>query len=143
MGWIEGKPGYQGLAILRDWLYTAALWDADGRLSVGRLDPHPPANPPAGASFHVRGTEDEVQAMVSAPRGQESNIFQVVSTDKTAGAEATGASSTVDFAVRGDGNTVIGSPGGAKALILYDTANGTPYAVTITNGELKVSRLAP
>jgi hypothetical protein len=128
MGWIEGKPGYEGLAILRDWAFTATLWDADGKLTVGRLDPYPPANPPAGARFHVRGTEDEVQAMVSAPKRQ------MVSTDQTGAGET-------DFAVRGDGNTVIGSRSAAKALILYDTADGAPYEVTIRNGRLEVNRL--
>lgn len=77
--YIEGVEGYQGLAILRDWLFTSALWDADGRLLVGRLDSHPPANAPANARFHVRGTVDEVQAMVEAPPGQSAEIFQVVS----------------------------------------------------------------
>ena len=138
MGWIEGRPGYQGLAILRDWLFTAALWDADGRLTVGLLDPHPPANPPAGARFHVRGTVDEVQALVQSPTGQEADIFQVASSQRAEGAEA---SPTTHFAVSGAGNAVIGSPGAPKALILYDTADGTPYALTIRNGQLVLTPL--
>src|SRR4030067_857374 len=50
---IEGVEGYQGLAFLRDWRFTAALWDEDGKLLLGRVSPHPPANEPATARLHV------------------------------------------------------------------------------------------
>lgn len=135
MGFIEGVKGYQGLAILRDWLFTSALWDAEGRLLVGRLHPHPPANPPANARFQVRGTVDEVQAMVEAPSGQSAEIFQIV---RSAGTRGTG---TTHFSVDGQGNTRIGSPDHPKEVILYDTVDGTPYALTITNGQLSVTKV--
>lgn len=135
MGFIEGVKGYQGLAILRDWLFTSALWDAEGRLIVGRLDPHPPANPPANARFHVRGTVDEVQAMVEAPSGQSAEIFQIVRAAGTQGA------ATTHFAVDGQGNTRIGSPSHPTEVILYDTVDGTPYSLKITNGQLSVTKI--
>lgn len=133
MGFIEGVKGYQGLAILRDWLFTSALWDADGRLLVGRLDPHPPANPPANARFHVRGTVDEVQAIVEVPSGQSAAIFQIV---RGAGIQG---SATTHFAVDGQGNTRIGSPSQPKGIILFDTVDGTPYSLKITNGQLVIT----
>lgn len=135
MGFIEGVKGYQGLAILRDWLFTSALWDGEGRLLVGRLDPHPPANRPATARFQVRGAVDEVQAMVEAAKGQTAEIFQIVSGD---GAQAT---RTTYFAVDGDGNTIIGSPSQPTEIILYDTANRKPYSLRITNGQLSVTKV--
>lgn len=135
MGFIEGVKGYQGLAILRDWLFTSALWDAEGRLLVGRLDPHPPANRPADARFQVRGTIDEVQAMVEAPSGQTAEIFRIVRGDETQG------TGTTHFAVDGRGNTIIGSPSQPNEIILYDTADRTPYSVRITNGQLSITRV--
>jgi hypothetical protein len=135
MGFIEGVKGYQGLAILRDWLFTSALWDADGLLLVGRLDPHPPANPPASARFHVRGTVNEVQAMVEAPTSQTTPIFQIVRSGATQG------STTTHFVVDGRGNTRIGSPGQSKAVILFDTVDGTPYSLSITNGQLSIAKV--
>jgi hypothetical protein len=135
MGFIEGVPGYQGLAILRDWLFTAALWDEEGRLVVGRLDPHPPANPSSDARFEVRGTLDEVQARVRAPVPQSAEIFQVVG---AAGAQGPG---TTYFAVDGKGNTKIGSPSHPRQIILHDTADGTPYSLRITNGQLSITKL--
>jgi hypothetical protein len=138
MGYIEGKPkGYEGLAILRDWLFTAALWDADGKLTVGRLDPHPPANPPAGARFHVRGTLDEIQARVDGVTGQDAEIFEVGSAN---GLDAT-SDATPRLAVRGDGATVLGSPDAPTALVLHDTATGQPYAITVENGRLVATRV--
>ena len=135
MGFIEGVKGYQGLAILRDWLFTSALWDEEGRLLVGRLDPHPPANRPANARFQVRGTVNEVQAMVEAPTGQSAEIFQIVRDDETQGTR------TTHFAVDGRGNTIIGSPSQPKEIILYDTVDGAPYALRITNGQLSVTKV--
>lgn len=135
MGFIEGVKGYQRLAILRDWLFTSALWDEDGRLLVGRLHPHPPANPPANARFQVRGTVDEVQAMVEAANGQNAEIFQIVSGDGTQGTR------TTHFAVDGRGNTIVGSPAQPKEIILYDTADRTPYSLRITNGQLSITRV--
>lgn len=136
MGWIEGTPGYQGLAILRDWLFTAALWDEEGRLTVGRLDPHPPANPPADARFHVRGTLDEVQTMVEAPTDQEAPIFLVTS---VTGEVGDGQSRASRFAVDGNGQTVIGSPDAPMPIVVFDTETGAAYTLSITNGELVVT----
>lgn len=135
MGFIEGVEGYQGLAILRDWLFTAALWDGDGKLIVGRLDSHPPANGPARARFEVRGTVDEVQALVEAPDGQAADIFRVSSRSPAQG------QGTTRFAVDGHGNAVIGSPTRPTGLILYDTEDGVPYALTIASGQVIVTRV--
>jgi hypothetical protein len=110
MGYIEANEGYQGLAILRDWSFTAALWDADGRLSLGRLDPHPPANEPPRARVHVRGTVDEVQTIVEASRDQTSDVFQVI-----------GPRGSTALAVDREGNLVLGSQGDPKEIILHDT----------------------
>jgi hypothetical protein len=129
MGFIEGVKGYQGLAILRDWLFTSALWDEEGRLLVGRLDPHPPANQPASARFQVRGTVDEVQAMVEAANGQSAEIFRIVS-----------GNGTTHLAVDAGGNTIIGSALEPKEIILYDTADGAPYSLRITNGQLSITK---
>jgi hypothetical protein len=132
MGYIERNPGYEGLAILRDWGFTAALWDADGKLTVGRLDPYPPGNPPADARFHVRGTADEVQARVDGETGQKGDIFQVTS----ATGLDTAHPATPRLAVRGDGDTVLGSSQAPTALVIYDKVTGKPYSVTISNGKL-------
>ena len=107
MGFIEGVQGYQGLAILRDWRFTAALWDEDGKLLVGRLHPHPPANQPAEARFQVRGTLDEVQAIIEANTEQSTDIFQVID-----------AEGIRYFAVNGTGNLVVGSRDDPKEVIL-------------------------
>lgn len=128
--YIESLKDYQGLAILRDWLFTSALWDEEGRLLVGRLDPHPPANQSSDARFEVRGTLDEVQARIKAPADQSADIFQV----------GTGAT---HFAVDGSGNTIIGSASQPKEIILFDTADGTPYSLKITNGQLSVTKASP
>jgi len=129
MGFIEGVSGYQGLAILRDWLFTAALWDAQGRLIVGRLHPHPPANASSTARFEVRGTVDEVQAVVKGTDGQSADIFQVTGSGRT------------HFAVDGAGRTVVGSPSHPQEFVLYDTVDGAPYALRITNGQLSITKL--
>ncbi|MDH5703361.1 MAG: hypothetical protein OEY99_04030 [Aigarchaeota archaeon] len=129
MGYIEGLRGYQGLAILRDWLFTSALWDEDGKLIVGRLDPHPPANQPAKARFQVRGTVDEVQAIVEASRNQTADIFQAVSGE-----------GTKNFSVNSSGNTVIGSPDDPKEIILHDTVDGRPYSLKVINGQLVLTQ---
>lgn len=126
---IEGVEGYQGLAFLRDWRFTAALWDEDGKLLLGRLNPHPPANEPARARLHVRGTLDEVQAMVEASADQESDIFQVV-----------GGAGTSHLAVSGQGNVVVGSKDNPKEVVLHDTFNGHAYSLKVTNGQLNLSR---
>lgn len=138
MGWIEGKPkGYEGLAILRDWAFTAALWDADGKLTVGRLHPHPPANPPADARFQIRGALDEVQARIDGTTGQEADILEVTSAN---GLDAT-SRATPRLAVRGDGATVLGSPEDPTALVLHDTVTGQPYAITVESGRLVATRV--
>jgi len=129
MGYIERDEGYQGLAILRDWRFTAALWDEDGKLSLGRLDPYPPGNPPARARVHVRGTVDEVQTLVEASADQTTDIFQVA-----------GRQGTTDLAVNGAGNLVVGSLGDPKAVLLHDTQGGGPYALKVTNGQLVLTR---
>jgi hypothetical protein len=141
MGYIEGLTGYEGLAILRDWLFTAALWDEEGRLTVGRLDPYPPGNQPAHSRFEVRGTVDEVQAMVVAPKPQTSDIFQIVGVEETAVNEFTPTDMTEYFTIDGHGNTVIGSSDEPTQVILYDTADGTPYSLQITNGELVITQV--
>ena len=131
--WIEGQPkGYQGFSIIRDWAFTAALWDADGKLTVGRLDPYPPGNPPADARYQVRGTEDEVQARIDGTTGQQADIFQVTSAN---GLDTT-RPATPRFAVRGDGDIVLGSSQAPTALVIHDTVTGRPYAITIANGQL-------
>lgn len=132
--WIEGIKGYQGLAVLRDWLFTATIWEEEGRMLVGRLHPHPPANAPANARFQVRGTVNEVQAMVEAAENQTAEIFQVVS-------NGTQGTRTPYFSVGGRGHTVIGSPAEPKEIILYDTADRTPYALRITNGQLVITKV--
>lgn len=130
MGYIEANEGYQGLAILRDWRFTAALWDEDGRLSLGRLDPHPPANPPAKARVYVRGTTDEVQTLIEASNDQTADVFQVI-----------GKFKTNNLAVDGMGNVVAGSPEEPNALILHDTQDGGAYSLKVINGQLVVTRV--
>jgi hypothetical protein len=130
MGFIEGKEGYQGLAILRDWRFTAALWDEDGKLLLGRLHPHPPANDPAKARFHVRGTLDEVQAVVEASADQAADIFQVL-----------GREGTKHLAVNAAGQVLIGSQHDPKALVLHDTQDGSRYSLRVTNGQLTIARV--
>jgi hypothetical protein len=125
MGYIEGVEGYQGLAILRDWRFTAALWDEDGKLILGRLHPHPPANEPAKARFQVRGTVDEVQAIVKASQAQTADIFQVLGGD--------GAS---HLTVDGAGNVHLGSQDNPKAVIIHDSVDGSAYSLRVTNGSL-------
>jgi uncharacterized coiled-coil protein SlyX len=129
-GYIEGLEGYQGLAILRDWRFTAALWDEDGKLLLGRLDPHPPSNQPANARFQVRGTVDEIQAIVEASSHQTADIFQVIRPD-----------GRQYFTVNSAGDVVIGSPEEPQAVILHDTANGSAYSLQITNGQLVLSKI--
>lgn len=128
MGWIEGVKDYQGLAILRDWAFTAALWEEDGKFLVGKLHPHPPANDPAEARFEVRGTLNEVQAMVKANVGQTSDVFQVL--------DGEGKNSLV---VKGEGDVAVGTSDAPKGIILYDTVNGTAYTLKITNGQIELS----
>ena len=122
---IEGVEGYQGLAFLRDWRFTAALWDEDGKLLLGRLHPHPPANDPARARLNVRGTLDEVQSLVEASPGQTADIFQVI------GGEGAGY-----LAVDGEGKLVVGSQANPRAVVLHDAQSGKPYALTVSDGQL-------
>jgi uncharacterized coiled-coil protein SlyX len=127
--WIEGIEGYQSLAIIRDWRFTAALWDEDGKLLLGKLDPHPPANQPGRARFQVRGTVNEVQAIVEANIEQNVDTFQVIGSDGSR-----------DFAIDGAGNTIIGSPDRSNKIILHDTVDGSRYALQVTNGQLVVNK---
>jgi hypothetical protein len=129
MGFIEGVEGYQGLAILRDWQFTAALWDEDGKLILGRLHPHPPANDPAKARFQVRGTLDEVQTLVEASANQTADIFQVVGRD-----------GTNHLAVDGAGNVHVGSHDEPKEVVLHDTVDGSAYALSVSNGSLSLTK---
>ena len=129
LGFIEGIPGYQGLAILRDWRFTAALWGEDGRLLLGNLHPHPPANEPAKARVHVRGTVDEVQTLVEASPSQSTDIFQVV-----------GAEGSRTFAIDASGSTVVGSSRDPRGIVLHDTTDGTAYVLQVTNGQLAVAK---
>lgn len=122
---IEGLEGYQGLAFLRDWRFTAALWDEDGKLLLGRLHPHPPANEPAGARLHVRGTVDEVQTLVDASPGQTADVFRVRGQDQTS-----------DMAVNSAGNLVVGSSEAPRQVILHDAQDGTAHALGVVNGRL-------
>jgi hypothetical protein len=126
---IEGVEGYQGLAFLRDWRFTAALWDEDGKLLLGRLHPHPPANEPAQARLHVRGAVDEVQAMIQASPDQSADIFQIV-----------GRQGSTHFAVDSSGNVAVGSRGDPRQIILYDSEDGVAYSLRVTNGELALTR---
>jgi hypothetical protein len=130
MGFIEGIEGYQGLAILRDWRFTAALWDEDGKLLLGRLHPHPPANDPAKARLHVRGTLDEVQAIVEGSANQAADIFQVL-----------GGEGTKHLAVNSAGQVVVGSQDDPKGLILHDTQDKSAYSLKVTNGQLTLTRV--
>lgn len=130
MGYIEGVEGYQGLAILRDWRFTAALWDEEGKLTLGKLHPHPPANEPARARVHVRGTLDEVQAVVEASRDQVADIFQVV-----------GVEGTPCLAVDSAGNLVLGSQDQANAVVLHDTRDGSAFFLKVTDGQLALTRV--
>ena len=130
MGWIEGKEGYQGLAILRDWKFTAALWDEDGKLLLGRLHPHPPSNDPARARFHVRGTLDEVQAIIEGSTDQTADIFQVL-----------GGEGTKHLAVNGAGQVVVGSRDDPKEIILHDTQDKRAYSLKVTNGQITLTRI--
>jgi len=144
--WIIDIPGDQDtykFAILRDWLFTAMLLDEDGRMLVGRLLPHPPANAPAAARFHVRGQVDETQAIVQANGKQTADIFQVLDGAGTTkhlvvadnGNVGIGAASpTHRLEVRGD--IAVGSPQQPAAIRLYDTANGRSYRLQMTNGQL-------
>ena len=129
MGYIEGVEGYEGLAILRDWRFTAALWGEDGRLLLGSLHPHPPANVPANARVHVRGTLDEVQTIVEGSPSQRSDIFQVLD-----------GQGSKDLAVDHAGNLMVGSAQHPNAVILYDTESGDAYSLNVTNGQLSLSR---
>jgi len=126
---IEGVEGYQGLAFLRDWKFTAALWDEDGKLLLGRLHPHPPANEPARARLHVRGTVDEVLAMVEGSPDQTSDIFQVV-----------GGEGARHLTVNGRGSVEIGSDDHAADVILHDVQDGSAYSLRVTNGQLALAR---
>jgi hypothetical protein len=127
--WIEGIKGYQSLGIIRDWRFTAALWDEDGKLLLGKLDPHPPANQPGTARFQVRGTVDEVQTIIEGNATQTEDIFQVNSSFGKA-----------YFVINGNGNVVIGSPEEPNSVILHDTVDGSAYALQVTNGHLVLSK---
>lgn len=128
MGFIEGVDDYEGLAILRDWLFTAALWQGDGKLLLGRLDSHPPANAPAEARVHIRGTIDEVQTIVEGSANQGSDIFQIL--DDAGGTH---------LVVNGSGQVVVGSRSDPKGLVLHDTEDGQAYSVTLTNGQPSIT----
>lgn len=130
MGFIEGVDGYQGLAILRDWRFTAALWDEDGKLLLGNLDSHPPANDPAKARLHIRGTLDEVQTIIEGSADQADDIFQVL-----------GGEGKKHLTVNGAGQVVVGSKHGPKELILYDTQDGHAYSFKVTNGQPTLTRV--
>src|SRR3990170_3472923 len=126
---IEAVQGYQGLPFPRPWRFPAPLWDEDGNLLLGRLHPHPPANEPARARLHVRGTLDEVQSIVEASAEQTSDIFQVI-----------GSAGTSHFAVNGEGNIVVGSDADPREVILHDTQDWTAYSLKVTNGQLALAR---
>jgi hypothetical protein len=130
MGYIEGVEGYQGLAILRDWRFTAALWDEDGKLLLGRLHSHPPANEPARARLHVRGTVNEVQAIVEGSAGQTADIFQVLD-----------GGGSKRLAVNSAGQIEAGSRDDPKGIILHDTQNSNSYSLNVTNGQLTLTRI--
>jgi len=128
-GYIEGKDGYEGLAILRDWRFTAALWDEDGKLILGRLDSHPPANQPAKARLQVRGMVDEVQAIIEANKSQTADILQILGSDGTS-----------QLTVDGSGNVHLGSQDDPKDVFLYDTVDGSAYSLRVTNGTLILTK---
>jgi hypothetical protein len=128
--WIEGVRGYQNLAIIRDWRFTAALWDADGKLIVGKLDPYPPGNQPAKARFQVRGMVNEVQAIIEASSDQNIDIFQV-----------NGGDNSKYFSINSAGNAVIGSPGAPKEILLHDTMDGSVYSLQVNNGRLILTKV--
>jgi hypothetical protein len=130
MGYIEGLEGFQGLAILRDWRFTAAIWDEDGKLTLGRLDPYPPGNPPGDARFEVRGTLDEVQAIIAANSTQTADIFQV-----------RGGDGSSHLAVDGAGDLHLGTQDAPKAVVLHDTADGSAYALQVTDGNLVLTKV--
>jgi hypothetical protein len=130
MGFIEGQDGYQGLAILRDWRFTAALWDEDGKLLLGNLDSHPPANAPANARLHIRGNLDEVQTIVEGSANQVVDIFQVL-----------GSEDKKHLSVNSSGQVEVGSQRYPGGIILHDTQDGHSYSFKITNGQADLTRL--
>ena len=135
MGFIEGVDGYQGLAILRDWAFTAALWDEEGKLLVGRLNPHPPANIPAKARLHITGNSsedpvDEVLTIIEGSPTQGVDIFQVIGSD-----------GKKYLAVNSTGQVEVGSQIDAKGIILHDTQNGNIYAFEATNGQPTLTQI--
>jgi len=78
--WIINLPADEDIyqfALLRDWLFTAILWDEDGRTLMGRLEPHPPDNDPAKARVNIRGHQDELQLLVEANPRQNHPIMQI------------------------------------------------------------------
>jgi hypothetical protein len=129
MGFIEGVEGYQGLAILRDWRFTAALWGEDGRLLLGNLHPHPPANEPARARLDLRGTLDEVQFLVEASPDQTADVFQVI-----------GSHGAAHLAIKSEGDLEVGSVDDPRGIILHDSADGSAYSLKVTNGQLALTR---
>ena len=93
-----------------------------------KLDPYPPGNPPAGARVHVRGTQDEVQALVEASLDQKVDIFQVI-----------GGEGAAHLAVDGEGKLVVGSQANPRAVVLHDAQSGKPYALSVSNGQLALT----
>jgi hypothetical protein len=87
---IEGVEGYQGLAFLRDWRFTAALWDEDGKLLLGRLHPHPPANEPPEPGCMCAGRSTKFrrwckQVLTSWPISSRSSALTALRTWRSAG----------------------------------------------------------
>ena len=72
----DGKENFK-FVLLRDWLFSAIIWDEEGRTLMGRLSAHPPANAPAKARVNIRGHEDEVQFLVEADKDQTAPLMQI------------------------------------------------------------------
>jgi hypothetical protein len=130
MGYIEGLEGFEGLAILRDWRFTAALWGEDGKLLLGSLDPYPPGNEPARARLEIRGTLDEVQTLVRASADQTADTFQVA-----------GADGTCHLTVDAAGNIHVGTHDSPKEFVLHDSVDGSQYTLGVTNGSLTLTKV--
>ena len=71
---IPSQPGYK-LAIIRDGLIDAMVFDEVGRVIIGQLPPNDYG--PPEARLHVRGMVDEKQFLVESAKSQQEPIVHV------------------------------------------------------------------